>query len=468
MYASTALQHPHDSTWSSSRSDLHSSPSSEPPTPLSPSSSHAAYQAYPSPLSPSPPHPSSPVDTVPESEREKDILGGEVGLKGLFVSPVIGCFTHPTRYVQPWLAVLGFGIIMIAFGTTGQKAVWYWLPMYALFLLVLSPYTRDPASFFAGSLRSSSKLSYSYVFLTASSFTAWLFAKSVANASTLGFSYGLLGGFSYAAYYTGFWTTAVVVYVLRSKGYSSFMEAIYSKYGWYACLSFTLALLYRLNNEIWSNLVVVGSFYGASQDPSWWTSVAIAASIPALYIIIGGVKSSMITDLFQGIFVLVYLIIVLAVVVPRAPHRFDSGVSWTLKGGADQLVVSLLQGVLSYPFMDPAMTDRAFLGNKKAMIAAFFTGGTMAMVFITLFSFIGIYGKQIGLASGAPAIVTTHIGSAAFAACSLISVSDSIATMDNTVSHQDPAQRSSKLPCSTCQSPLYLYLTSGCVICACV
>jgi hypothetical protein len=94
--------------------------------------------------------------------------------------------------------------------------------------------------------------------------------------------------------------------------------------------------------------VVVGSFYGNSQDANWWTAVAIAAAIPAIYIIIGGVKSSMITDLFQGCFVLVYLIIVLAIIVPRAPHPLNSGISWTLKGGGDQLIVSILQGALSY------------------------------------------------------------------------------------------------------------------------
>ena len=446
MSSAAPLHHP-ASAWSS-QSNLQPDQAGPPEGPLSPSTSRAAYHSYPpAPLSlPSPtsaadaaqhattPGPALTNATSDNAEVEKDILGGEVGLKGLFVSPIVNCFSHPTRYLQPWLAVLAFGVIIIGLAVSHQQSQWYWLPMYALLLLLLSPYTRDPAAFFAGSLRSTSKASYSYVFLTASSFTAWLFAKSVSNASTLGYSYGLLGGLAYAGYYFGFWTTAVVVYQLRRLGYRSFMEAIYDKYGWYASLSFCLALLYRLNNEIWSNLVVVGSFYGTAQDANWWTAVAIAAAIPALYIIIGGVKSSMITDLFQGCFVVVYLIIVLAVIVPRAPLPFNHGISWTLKGGGDQLIVSILQGVLSYPFMDPAMTDRAFLGNRKAMIFAFFTGGTMAMVFITLFSFVGIYGKQIGLTSGAPAVVTGHIGTAAFAACSLISVSDSIATMDNTFS----------------------------------
>lgn len=52
------------------------------------------------------------------------------------------------------------------------------------------------------------------------------------------------------------------------------------------------------------------------------------------------------------------------------------------------------QGILSYPFFDPVLTDRAFLADPKTMFFAFMIGGIFAAVFILLFSFIGIFGAM--------------------------------------------------------------------------
>jgi hypothetical protein len=59
--------------------------------------------------------------------------------------------------------------------------------------------------------------------------------------------------------------------------------------------------------------------------------------------------------------------------------------------------VSLLQGILSYPFFDPVLTDRCFLAEPKAMIKAFSIGGFLAGVFIVLFSLIGVFGNQTAI-----------------------------------------------------------------------
>ena len=43
----------------------------------------------------------------------------------------------------------------------------------------------------------------------------------------------------------------------------------------------------------------------------------------------------------------------------------------------DLVVVGLLQGCFSYGFMDPVLTDRAFLLEPRAMVKAYISGGTI-------------------------------------------------------------------------------------------
>jgi hypothetical protein len=53
------------------------------------------------------------------------------------------------------------------------------------------------------------------------------------------------------------------------------------------------------------------------------------------------------------------------------------------------LEIAQLQGALSYTFMDPALTDRAFLASKEVMIAGFAFGALLAIAYIAVFGFIG-------------------------------------------------------------------------------
>lgn len=53
-----------------------------------------------------------------------------------------------------------------------------------------------------------------------------------------------------------------------------------------------------------------------------------------------------------------------------------------------------VQGVLSYPFFDPVLTDRAFLASPGAMLISFLLAGLVSFTFILLFSFMGIFGNM--------------------------------------------------------------------------
>ena len=56
-----------------------------------------------------------------------------------------------------------------------------------------------------------------------------------------------------------------------------------------------------------------------------------------------------------------------------------------------------LQGILSYPFFDPVLTDRAFLASPGAMLISFLLAGLVSGTFILLFSFMGIFGNMTAI-----------------------------------------------------------------------
>ena len=59
--------------------------------------------------------------------------------------------------------------------------------------------------------------------------------------------------------------------------------------------------------------------------------------------------------------------------------------------------IGCMQGVLSYPFFDPVLTDRAFLASPKAMLISFLLAGLISGTFIFLFAFMGIFGNMVAV-----------------------------------------------------------------------
>ena len=56
-----------------------------------------------------------------------------------------------------------------------------------------------------------------------------------------------------------------------------------------------------------------------------------------------------------------------------------------------------MQGILSYPFFDPVLTDRAFLASPRAMLISFLLPGLISGAFIFLFAFMGIFGNMVAI-----------------------------------------------------------------------
>jgi len=318
--------------------------------------------------------------------------------------------------------------------------------------------------------------------LTSTSFISWIMAKSVQNSSKLGGRYGVVGGLAYASWFFGIFTTAVIIYQLRKKGYYSLADFVNNRYGKLSAIVYLLVVTYRLLMEVWSNTIVIADFFGErstanSDDPEWdWYFAAwVSMIIPAVYTIIGGMRASLLSDFIQTVFAYTLLLLTYFTITTKIDNndqlrdyanKFHESANlwkynpdpsrniWSLNGGLDLLFTGLLQGSISYTFMDPALTDRAFLASKELMLPAFAVGSVMAIAFITLFGFIGVYGNMVGscveaghcnniklhgaevddLKAGLPSDVGQVLGREYYAILALIMITSAISTLDSTFS----------------------------------
>mmetsp|Transcript_77654 Transcript_77654/g.251286 ORF Transcript_77654/g.251286 Transcript_77654/m.251286 type:complete len:730 (-) Transcript_77654:549-2738(-) len=236
--------------------------------------------------------------------------------------------------------------------------------------------------------------------LMPSVFITWIFAKSIFNSANLGGMYGMWGGVAYASWYVSFFTAGIVCYLLRVRfGHKSMASAVYKNYGVVGILFYSICVCFRLFNEIWSNATVIGSFYGSSGSSGYWGACWVSTLIPAVYVVMGGMRASLFSDVFQAWFAVVFLIIVLGAIGTDKTFTDNTGAfsykpaaGWYDDGWWACFVGGLLQGVLSYPFFDPVLTDRGFLGTPKTMLLSFTVGGTIAALFIFWYAVIGVYG----------------------------------------------------------------------------
>eukprot|EP00879_Flechtneria_rotunda_P010733 GHRR01011215.1.p1 GENE.GHRR01011215.1~~GHRR01011215.1.p1 ORF type:complete len:596 (+),score=197.04 GHRR01011215.1:814-2601(+) len=125
--------------------------------------------------------------------------------------------------------------------------------------------------------------------------------------------------------FVAFFSVPLVAYFMRTRfGYRSLPQAIYARYGGLAALAFGLAVAYRLEQEVWSNSLVVASFYGPVQSPAWWAAAVVSTAIPAFYCFTGGMRASLFTDVFQAMVKVVFVVAVVAVVGSQAPTSLNT------------------------------------------------------------------------------------------------------------------------------------------------
>lgn len=310
---------------------------------------------------------------------------------------------------------------------------WGFLFIYGGAMYVVSPRATGMDAFFRG--RDAQGRPVSEWWLTASIFISWIFAKSVTNAANLGNSFGIVGGLAYAAYWLSIPLAGLVIYRIRTReNVDGLVPFLVQKHGHLAALAFSLAILIRLYNEIWSNTAVVGGYFGSPGETGYYLGALFFTAITVAYSAKGGLRSSIITDGIQTFIFLFFLATVLFTIIPaKGVATLVRTGSFELDAGVDLLLVALLQ-VFSYPFHDPVLTDRGFLNEEKSMLRSFVIAGTVGFVCILAFSLVGIYARLEGIdvAGNAPAAVGRSLGLATLFFMSVIMITSAGSTLDST------------------------------------
>lgn len=308
---------------------------------------------------------------------------------------------------------------------------WILLIGSSLLIFFLSPWAKSKADFFRGSTNDQAP---GFWMLTSSLVISWLFAKSITNAANLGMNFGMVGGVAYAAYYLSFLVAGIIIYRMRTQGgFSSIHQFLESKYGSAAVLIFSFLIGIRLLNEVWSNNLVIGSYFGASGSLPFYISILVFTGLTIAYTLKGGLRSSLLTDLIQMILFGILLFVILGMILPKEGGnvgKFLRSGEWSLVGGLDLLFVAVIQ-VFSYPFHDPVLTDRAFISDPKTTLKSFIFATLIGSVCIMLFSFVGIYASFNGLEGQAPVEVSKLLGLGMMLAMNFIMVTSAASTLDS-------------------------------------
>lgn len=312
---------------------------------------------------------------------------------------------------------------------------WALLILFGLAFFFIVPKSKTVEEFFAA--KSKKGKQPGLFLLTSSLVISWIFAKSITNAANLGLAFGFVGSIAYAIYYLSFIVGGIVIYKLRTKGgFSSIHHFLENKYGRGAVIVFSILIGLRLFNEVWSNTMVIGSYFGEAGSTHYYLAILVFTALTLAYTLKGGLRSSLLTDAIQMVFFGVLLFILLGLILPDEGAHFSEYIysgKWEMAAGVNLLLAAFLQ-VFSYPFHDPVLTDRGFISPPKITLKSYFMAAFIGFICIVLFSFVGIYARFKGLEGQAAVEVSKLLGVGAMLAMNFIMVTSAASTLDSTFS----------------------------------
>jgi Na+/proline symporter len=316
----------------------------------------------------------------------------------------------------------------------------YVLPAFAGFIAIasvlLAPKAESEGAFFRGLTLAGAPPGVWT--LTLSQVTTWIFARSLLNAAILGFYYGIWGTLAYAFYYFSFLTGGRIVESLRFEhGCDSVQEFLRLRFGGWGTGCYNFVIGVRLISEVFANLLVIGILFGVAGSQTYVLTILAFAGITLFYSMLGGLRASLRTDVFQmAIFLGTLVLLVVLVAGSRSVSLgdlwfkpFDIG-----QPGPILMLVALLQ-VWSYPMHDPVMMDRGFLADRETTRRSFLHACWISFLCILVFGCLGVLaganalsGEQMNdtlmrLLGAVPMLV--------FNACLVISA---MSTLDSTLS----------------------------------
>lgn len=306
----------------------------------------------------------------------------------------------------------------------------------ALVSFLLSPRVRTADGFFRGF--SDSGAAPGLVTLVFSQVTTWIFARSLMNAAILGYFYGIAGTLAYAAYYLSFLTGAWIVDSLRFRhGCASVQDFLSERFGRLGTGCYNFVVGVRLLSEVFANLLVVGIVFGVAGTTGYTLAILTVAVLTLGYSMMGGLRASLRTDVFQ---MAVLLAVIAGLLLQQlAGDSFSlpailtsspdlSGPGWVL------LLVALLQ-VWSYPLHDPVMMDRGFLADRATTRKSFLHACWLSAVCIVAFGLLGVEAGLLRL-EGEQMVetLTRMVGMPAMLLFNLALVLSAMSTLDSTFS----------------------------------
>lgn len=313
---------------------------------------------------------------------------------------------------------------------------WQWILIIAsgLLFFFLSPLAKTTDQFFKAI--TNSKAPNCWV-LTGSLIISWIFAKSITNAANLGLEFGIVGGLAYAGYYLSFAVAGILIYQLRTKGnFTSIHEFLTTKFGKKAMLLFSVLIVIRLFNEVWSNTMVIGTYFGAQGSSPFYAAIVVFTLLTLAYSLKGGMSSSIFTDAIQMVLFSILLIIILWKVFSMDGFSVSTVVTsstWSFELGLNLFFAALIQS-FSYPFHDPVLTDRAFIASPKVTRKSFLWASVLGGLCIVLFSIIGVYAKTKGITGDAAFEVGKAFGVVILLVINFIMITSAASTLDSTFS----------------------------------
>jgi Na+/proline symporter len=319
-----------------------------------------------------------------------------------------------------------------------EKAyLWQWILVVgsSLLLFWLSPWAKNTDQFFKATKANKAP---GTLLLMGSLVISWIFAKSITNAANLGLEFGIVGGVAYAGYYLSFAVAGLVIYRLRTIGnYTSIHHFLSSRFGQKAVLVFSILISIRLFNEVWSNTMVIGTYFGDAGSAAYYIAILAFTMLTLGYVLKGGLSSSILTDGIQMVLFGILLIIILwGIFAPennfKATDVLSSG-DWGMEFGLNLFLAALLQS-LSYPFHDPVLTDRGFISSPGITLKSFLLASFLGAICIIAFSIIGVYAQYSGMTGQAAVEVSKAFGLLMLLMINFIMITSAASTLDSTFS----------------------------------
>ncbi|WP_028871456.1 sodium:solute symporter family transporter [Psychroserpens burtonensis] len=313
---------------------------------------------------------------------------------------------------------------------------WQWtlILVSSLILFFLSPLAKTRDQFFKAV---SNRKAPNTLVLTGSLIISWIFAKSITNAANLGLDYGIVGGVAYAGYYLSFAVAGILIYQMRTKGrFKSIHEFLTTKFGKGAMAIFSILIAIRLFNEVWSNTMVIGSYFGESGSQPYYLAIIVFTVLTLAYAVKGGLSSSIFTDVIQMVLFSVLLMIILGTIFSTEDFSTTDIVTsgtWSFELGLNLFFAAIIQS-FSYPFHDPVLTDRAFITSPKVTRRSFLLASILGAICIILFSVIGVYAQTQGMKGQAAVEVGKAFGVIILLVINFIMITSAASTLDSTFS----------------------------------